>query len=442
VGVVRVSRTGDREGERFVSPSEQTERIRALCERDGLRLVEVLEEMDVSGGAPLEKRPGLLSAVERVEVGEVGVIVVAFFDRLVRSLAVQLEVVRRVEVAGGSIVAADVGEVRGDTAARKLSSQMLGMVAEYHRDVTAERTAEAKRRSVARGVAPFPNIPPGYSRLDDARSWPDERKGVLVEAFRRREAGETIMAVREYLRSEGIERSFHGVQSLLQNRFYIGELRFGDLVNPDAHPAIIDVRTFQAVQRMSPPRGRRAKSERLLARLGVLRCGTCGSRLVVGSRTHGAKRWEHYRCPPIGDCPERVTISAEKVEKAVVDKVKELVAGISGSASRDDGVVEAERELERAEAALDAAVLAFDGLDDVPAAREKLLALRETRDAARDRHDELRASVAPMVTVTASGDWDVLTLDEQRAIIRAVVGKVVIAPGRGRDRITVEPRLQ
>jgi hypothetical protein len=41
VGIVRVSRTGGREGERFVSPAEQRERIEAACERDGLQLVAV-----------------------------------------------------------------------------------------------------------------------------------------------------------------------------------------------------------------------------------------------------------------------------------------------------------------------------------------------------------------------------------------------------------------
>ena len=172
VGVVRVSRIGDRSGEQFVSPSDQTERIRAFCEQDGLALVDVFEELDVSGGAPLEQRPGLLRAVQMVEAGQADIIMAAFFDRLVRKMAVQIEVMRRVEEAGGTIIALDVGGVRGDTAARKLSSQMLGMVAEYHRDVTAERTAEAKHRAVARGVAPFPNIPPGYRRGEGRGSSP------------------------------------------------------------------------------------------------------------------------------------------------------------------------------------------------------------------------------------------------------------------------------
>ena len=48
--VVRVSRVGDRDGERFVSPSEQRNRIGAACERDGLGLLDVIEERELEAG--------------------------------------------------------------------------------------------------------------------------------------------------------------------------------------------------------------------------------------------------------------------------------------------------------------------------------------------------------------------------------------------------------
>jgi site-specific DNA recombinase len=433
---VRISRVGDRDGERFVSPSEQAERIRSACARDGLALVETIEELDVSGGTPLERRPGLRRAVELVEEGEANVVVVAYFDRLVRSLHVQREVVERVESAGGAILALDVGEVRADTASRWLSSTMLGMVAEYHRRVTTERTEDAKRRAVARGVPPFPSVPPGYRRNPDGRLEPHpEEAPVVAEAFRLRTAGATVMEVRNYLRRHGIERSFHGTQALLNSRVVLGELRFGEMVNTASHPAIVDAATWQAVQRMRSTRGRRPKSERLLARLGVLRCGTCGSRMVTGT-VHG--RYGMYRCPPIGDCPRRVTISAEIAENTLVEAVKDAIEGLEGRASLAEGVEDAERELALAEGELDAAIRAFTGLDDVATAQERLTELREQRDRARDRVKELRAATGSAVTVGA-GDWDQLTIDEQRAVIRAVVAEAVVHPGgRGGERITVK----
>jgi DNA invertase Pin-like site-specific DNA recombinase len=439
---VRVSRVGDRDGERFVSPSEQRERIATACERDGLRLLDVLEELDVSGGSPLEQRPGLRRAVEMVEAGEAEVVIVAFLDRLVRSIAVQAEVVGRVEKAGGAILAVDVGEVTNGTAGKWLSGTLLGAVAEYSRRMTAERTAEAKRRAVERGVPPLPNVPPGYRRREDGslEPHPDEAP-VVGEAFRLRAGGATVMEVRQYLREHGIDRSFHGTQSLLTSRIVLGELHFGEVVNLEAHEPIVDAATWQAVQRMRSTRGRRAKSERLLARIGVLRCGTCGARLVVGSRTHGAQRWVHYRCSPVGDCPQRVTVSAELAEQVVIEAVQELLEGMTGTASMADEVGAAEREVERIEQELDAAVRAFDGLEDVPAARERLLGLQAQRDEAREHLAEVRAAVTPSLTVSA-GDWHELSLEGQRALVRAVLESVTVAPGRGRERFTIEPRLK
>jgi DNA invertase Pin-like site-specific DNA recombinase len=85
IGIVRVSQIGGRDGESFASPAEQRDRIQAACERDGLNLIDVLEELDVSGGKPLEQRPGLGRAVGHIESGDADVIVAAYFDRLVRS---------------------------------------------------------------------------------------------------------------------------------------------------------------------------------------------------------------------------------------------------------------------------------------------------------------------------------------------------------------------
>jgi Recombinase zinc beta ribbon domain len=217
----------------------------------------------------------------------------------------------------------------------------------------------------------------------------------------------------------------------------LGELRFGDdLVNEHAFPALIDSETWQRLQRVFVSRGRRAKSERLLARLGVLRCGSCDGRMSVGT---SQGQYALYRCSPTSDCSQRVTISAEVAERTVVEAVQDLLAGIEGRASVESGAGEAGEEVARRQEALDRAIRSFAGLEDEEAARERLQELRAARDQARVRHDELLAASAPAMTVGA-GDWDLLTLDERRALIRAVVERAVVRPGRGADRITVEAR--
>jgi site-specific DNA recombinase len=433
---VRVSRSS---GEHAVSPSEQRERIEAECARRGFKLVAPpFEEIDVSGGASLEARPGLSRAVAMVEAGHADVIVVAYFDRLVRSLAVQHELADRVEQAGGRILAADLGEVRTDTASRWLNATTVGMVAEYHRRATSERTAEGKRQAVEDGIPPFPNLPPYLRRAGRVVKFDRGRAAVVREAARLRIDGATITEVRAYLRRKGIRRSYHGTQALLSSRMLLGELRFGELVNERAFPAVLDVETFQRLQRVRISRGRRAKSERLLARLGVLRCGTCGARMVV-STSQG--QYALYRCPPVGDCSRRVTVSAALAERTIIEAVQELLAGIEGNASVEGGVKEAAEELARRQDALDSAIRAFAGVEDEAATRERLQELRAARDQARERHDELLAASAPAITVGV-GDWDLLTLDERRALIRALIASASVSPGRGADRIAIEPRLE
>ena len=94
VGIVRVSVVGGREeGHDFASPEVQRQRLRDLAAREGLDLVGVHEEMDVSGAKPLAERAGLSAAVEAVEAGRASVVMVAYLDRLARSYATQAEVV-------------------------------------------------------------------------------------------------------------------------------------------------------------------------------------------------------------------------------------------------------------------------------------------------------------------------------------------------------------
>jgi hypothetical protein len=112
---------------------------------------------------------------------------------------------------------------------------MLGLVAEYARRSTAERTADAKRRAIARGVPTFANVPPGYTRGKNRTLEPNADAQAVAEAFHMRADGATVMEVRQHLARNGIHRSFHGTQALLRSKIVLGELHFGDLVNERAH---------------------------------------------------------------------------------------------------------------------------------------------------------------------------------------------------------------
>lgn len=434
VGVVRVSQTNDRGGDRFASPREQEARIIDLCARENLGLSEIFPEMNVSGSAPLEKRTGLLHAVEAVEAKDATVIVVAYFDRLVRSLATQADLLKRVEAAGGRVLTADVGDVSHGTAAQWLSATMHGAVAEYHNRITAEKTAAAQRRAVAEGRPPI-ILPPGLQRTESGVEIDPVAAPVVREAFRLRADGATIAAVRDFLASNGIKRSYHGTTTLLSSRLLVGEIVFGDLRGEV--PSVVDAEVWHRAQAMRVPRGRKPKSDRLLARLGVLRCASCGARMVVGTVRDGS--YPFYRCPPTGNCQNRPTISARLIEDLLVTQVRAILDGRQGTASDDTQVTAAAVALDAAQADLDRAVTTFaaSGLGSEPAVVEQLTRLRETRDRARDEHRRSLAVHGVQATVRASEDWDELEVEDQRGLIAAVIDRVDVAPGRGTGRVTV-----
>jgi DNA invertase Pin-like site-specific DNA recombinase len=444
IGIVRVSQVAGREGESFASPPEQRKRIEDACERDDLKLIETIEELDVSGGTPLEERAGLRRAVEAVESGEAQVVVAAYFDRLVRSLRVQDELVSRVEKAGGQVLAVDVGAVTNGSAGQWLSGTMLGAVSEYQRRTAAERSGEAQARAVARGVAPWPDVMPGYVRAEDGKLAVERKVApIVLRAFELRAGGATIREVREYLRGHGIERSYSATRTMLASPVYLGEIRFGKLENLSAHEPIVPRDLWRRVQRIRVSRGRYAKSERLLARLGVLVCGGCGGRMSASLSGNGnGEKYPVYRCPNAGGnasvpCEVRANVTAGIVESVVVDAVRAALQDVEGRASAETNVRDAELALERAQADLDAAIRAFAGLEDETSARERLAELREERDKAQERLDRLggrRASVA----LNAADDWDRLSVDERRGLIRATVERVTVSPGRGSDRVSVQ----
>ena len=270
VVVVRVSEQGDREDENFHSPKAQLARAKLWSDDQGNRVVDAFEEIDVSGKPPLAKRPGLLKAIELVEAGEADHIVVAYFDRLVRSLKVQLEVIERVEHAGGEIYAIDHGRLTNGTAATRMSNNMMGAAFQYYAEVTGEKVAAAQERVVARGVLPNSRISPGYVRGEDDVLVVERPKArVVVQAFKRRDRGASLVEIQALLAKNGIERSISGVASMLRSRMYLGEIHFGELHNTRAHePIIKDRGLFERVQRRTVSRA----SGQVRAAAGAPRC--------------------------------------------------------------------------------------------------------------------------------------------------------------------------
>jgi len=75
-------------------------------------------------------------------------------------------------------------------------------------------------------------------------------------------------------------------------------------------------------------------------------------------------------------------------------------------------------------------------LDREDAAWERLAELRQAR--LRTGAVEQTGATGAAVAITAADDWDRLSRDGRRALIRATVERVLVRPARGAGRISVD----
>ncbi len=291
---------------------------------------------------------------------------------------------------------------------------------------------------VARGVLPNSRISPGYVRGEDGVLVIERPKAqIVVQAFKSRDRGPSLVEIQALLAEHGIERSISGVACMLRSRMYLGEIHFGELHNTRAHEPIIKDRVlFERVQRRTVSRGRQAKSERLLARLGVLRCGTCGSRMVINSYSG------NHRCDDTSAkrCQRRAAVKADRVEAMVLDAVRahSATADTHGRASRKQQIREVDEAIERANADLDDTIrqLGELGLLGRSASQETLGKLTKALD---DAHTA-RARLGNQGDVNVIGPDEIDKLRDPakrgaawRRLITETVQSVTVAPAMTAD---------
>lgn len=445
IGLTRFSQLGGRDKENLLTLDIQHERIESACESDELDLVGIIDEPQVSGMLPLERRRGLSEALRMIEDNEADVLMVAYFDRAFRSMKVKAEVIDRVEDAGGRLKALDTGAISHATTGEWLTSSIHGLFAEWYGRSAGDRAGAAQKETIMKRGVPISNtVPPGYRRRDDKTYELHEPEAeVMREAFRMRAGGATHLEVHDYLAEHDIAYTVSGVRNLLKNRVYRGRAKFGDHVHEHAHDALIDEPTFRRAQRARGTAGRKTGHPMLLAKLDVLVCGTCGSRMSASvSKPRPGKEYHYYRCgAEHGMCSNRCSVSEITSERETLDFLKQWARErkAEGRASVSVDVQEAHDALAAAQMDLDNAVAGYAAakLMDEPSAIAELDRLREQRDTREHDHDRLRRAADRSVRVTFD-DVDSMTFDERRDAIVAVLARIVCRPGRGTGRLKFE----
>lgn len=443
IGYVRVSSVGGREGDSFISPVVQRERIEA--EYGGRHtFVDWIEDLDQSGGKM--DRPGFTRAMLMIENGEADGIAVAYLNRFARSVPGAADALRRIETAGGALLAADIG-MDTSTSAGKLMRNVLMALAEFELDRVRESWAQAKEKAIERGVHQASRVPFGYERERGKALTPDPVKAPIVrELFHRRAAGESWASLAAWLdtvapKPAGRVWTFRAVKIIIENRVYRGEARYGrqrPLVNLSAHQPLVERGEWEAAQLVPMATPRRNAS--LLA--GVLRCGGCGFTM---KRTANGGGDLLYRCRgrlPVGVCADQARISATTAEtyttEAFLSWLRESPVAYT--------VETLDAEAEAAAVALDATEeelrlymthvqLSVVGPDAFEAGRQSR---QSAVDVARERLATLTAatSIEFKNPLTLLEEWPSLALTEQRELLADAMAAVYVRPRSSGSPVT------
>jgi DNA invertase Pin-like site-specific DNA recombinase len=186
LGYVSVEQNGDPGAAEM---REQAQSIDSLCRRRGWDLLELVRDVEISGGGSL-KRPGLMYAIERVGKGEASCIVVSELNRLTHSAVDLSRVLESLARTNGRLVVMDVGLDTASDAGRIAANSLLRVGSWERRRVlesTPKEVAAARARRATAGLPAVEDIPALKQRILEMRG-----------------EGMTLQAIADQLNEEGV----------------------------------------------------------------------------------------------------------------------------------------------------------------------------------------------------------------------------------------------
>ena len=300
-----------------------------------------------SGGST--DRPDLQRLLEDIRARKIDVIVVYKVDRLTRSLADFAKLVELFDAHGVSFVSV-TQQFNTTTSMGRLTLNVLLSFAQFEREVTSERIRDKIAASKRKGIWVGGNLPLGYEMREGKVAVVEQEAEQVRFIFRRylelgsvnelvRDLGERKVKTKFKKLSTGATRGGipfgrGSLYYLLNNHFYIGEVKYKNEILPGEQPPILDRALFEAVRQKALAQWShrtlaRSKSDHLLA--GLL-FDDAGHPMVPTHATKAGVRYRYYASAPVlhGDAKTSSVGSISRVpaadlEKAVLRSLKDYL---------------------------------------------------------------------------------------------------------------------
>jgi len=296
-----------------------------------------------SGGSM--ERPALQRLLADINAKRIDTVVVYKVDRLTRSLTDFAKIVEVFDASGVSFVSV-TQSFNTTTSMGRLTLNVLLSFAQFEREVTGERIRDKIAASKKKGLWMGGFVPFGYRSKDRTLIIDEKEADIVRMTFRRYLELRSVNKLHAELAHRDLRtRAFVSASNktwgnrpfsrghlyyLLSNPIYAGKIAHRDKQYDGQHDAIVDRKTFAAVQAQLAANNRksrtqsRAKEPNLLAGLLV---DTSGNRLTSSHAVKNGKRYRYY----VGTRTEQGQakawrLPASQIEAAVIGELQRFLS--------------------------------------------------------------------------------------------------------------------
>ena len=322
------------DNQREESIEGQIRECTAYAEKNGITIVKHYIDRAIS--AKTDNRPEFQQMIKDSDKKLFDIVLVWKLDRFARNRYDSARYKTQLKKNGVKLMSAT--EIISEGPEGIILESVLEGYAEYYSADLAEKVVRGQTENILKGRCNGGRGTFGYT-LDSERKFHIDplTSPFVLESFKKYNEGSTMKEIRDWLNENGIKNpvggafTYNSVEHMLKNRRYIGELKFRDVVVPDAIPPIIPLELFEDVQKKiaknkKAPARRKAEDDYLLTT--KLFCGYCGA-LMFGesgtSRTGEVHRY--YKCATAKKhkgCKKK-TVRKQWLEDLVVNQTMQLV---------------------------------------------------------------------------------------------------------------------
>ena len=322
------------DNQREESIEGQIRECTAYAEKNGITVVRHYIDRAIS--AKTDNRPQFQQMIKDSERKLFDIVLVWKLDRFARNRYDSARYKTQLKKNGVKLMSAT--EIISDGPEGIILESVLEGYAEYYSADLSEKVVRGMTENALKGKYNGGAVPIGYVIDAEQRFQPDSFTAPFIaEAFKRYNEGATMTEIRDWLNEHHVKNprggpmTYNTVQHMLNNRRYIGELKYRDILIADAIPPLVSAELFQEVQEKmaknkKAPARRKAEDDYLLTT--KLFCGHCGA-LMFGesgtSRTGDVHRY--YKCAAAKKrktCTKK-TVRKQWLEDLVVNETMKLI---------------------------------------------------------------------------------------------------------------------